>query len=296
MLRKIISFAVVTALLFTLSACRKNSAENTPEIPENNTSTTAANTTQAYNETPDTTAATTETTQTTQVQSTEIATTAAPVTETTTLAVVTQDFSDWDTAKILEFYKNAAATTGSTVTSSQKVEIQDISVNNGQLGGMFSFVTPILSSFIASSTTETVGITGNFSALTTADISSANISANAENTVVEILLNPQTDNAASAGSDGSVARGISVVGDLGTVILQLKEKGLPLDIPVENAVITYTTPLIKAVVDKDGKIINGTWSCTVEISITNYKFAGSDVDSTKVILGNTFTVGGGFNP
>ena len=292
MLQKIISFSVVTALLFTLSACGKSPAENTPETPENNITTTAPTTlpqTEASAE------VIPETTQTTQVQTTE-ATTAAPVTETTTIADATQDFSDWDTAKILEFYKNAAAATGSSVTSSQKVEIQDISVNNGQLGGMFSFVTPILSSFIASSTTETVGITGNFSALTTSDVRSANISAGSENTVVEILLNGQTDNASSAGSDGSVARGISVVGDLGTIILQLKEKGLPLDIPVENAVITYSNPLIKAVVDKDGRIINGTWSCTVEISITNYKFAGSDVDSTKVVLGNTFTVGGGFNP
>ena len=294
MLRKIISFVVVTALLFTLSACGKSPAENTPQTPENNVTTTAATT---LPQTAVVTEATPETTQTTQVQTTtEIATTATPVTETTTLAVATQDFSDWDAAKILEFYKNAATATGSSVISSQKVEIQDISVNNGQLGGMFSFVTPILSSFVASSTTDTAGITGNFSALTTSDVQSANISADSENTVIEILLNPQTDNASSAESDGSVARGISTVGNLGDVIGQLKTKGLPLDIPVENAVITYTDPLIKAVVDKDGKIINGTWSCTVEISITNYKFAGSDVDSTKVVLGNTFTVGGGFNP
>ena len=294
MLRKIISFTVALVLLFTLSACGKSPAENKPEIPENIITTTAETTTLPQTEIA--TEAIPETTQTTQEQTTEIATTAALVTETTTLAVATQDFTDWDTAKILDFYKNAAAATGTSVISSQKVEIKDISVNNGQLGGMFSFVTPILSSFVASSTTDTAGITGNFSALTASDVCSANISASSNGTVIEILLNGQTDNASSSGSDGSVARGISIVGDLGDVIGQLKAKGLPLDIPVENAVITYTNPLIKAVVDNDGKIINGTWSCTVEISITNYKFAGSDVDSTKVVLGNTFTVGGGFNP
>ena len=288
MLRKIISFSIVLVLLFTLSSCGGKSADNTPDTPAFNEiqTTNTHETVSFYNEIPETT--TLETTTASQEQ-----TTAVTTTEVTT---VIEDFSSWDTAKILEVYKNAVSSTGTSVKSSQTVELQDISVNNGQLGGMFSFVTPILSSFISSSTTETDGITGNPSALTTADISTAKAYADTNGTVIEITLNGQTDNAASAGSDGSVARGISTVGDLGSIISQLKDKGLPLDIPVENAVITYSNPLIKAVVDKDGKIINGTWSCTVEISITNYKFAGSKVDSTKVVLGNTFTVGGGFNP
>ena len=288
MLRKIISFSIVLVLLFTLSSCGGKSADNTPDTPAVNEiqTTNTHETVSFYNEIPETT--TLETTTASQEQTTAVTT--------TKVTTVIEDFSSWDTAKILEVYKNAVSSTGTSVKSSQTVELQDISVNNGQLGGMFSFVTPILSSFISSSTTETDGITGNPSALTTADISTAKAYADTNGTVIEITLNGQTDNAASAGSDGSVARGISTVGDLDSIISQLKDKGLPLDIPVENAVITYSNPLIKAVVDKDSKIINGTWSCTVEISITNYKFAGSKVDSTKVILGNTFTVGGGFNP
>ena len=87
-----------------------------------------------------------------------------------------------------------------------------------------------------------------------------------------------------------------VVGDLLSIMRQLKEKGLPIDISVENTVVTYSEPVIKAVVDSDGKIVNGTWSCTVEVNLSDYKFAGSKVDSTVVVLDNTITVNGGFNP
>ena len=60
-------------------------------------------------------------------------------------------------------------------------------------------------------------------------------------------------------------------------------------------VIKYTNPVIKAVISDDGRILNGTWSCTVEISLSDYKFAGSPVDSTMVVLDNKITVNGGFS-
>ncbi len=222
-------------------------------------------------------------------------TTVPVVTEAQTTAPVKEDVTLWDTAKVVEFYKNAAAATGTSVQSSQTVGLSDISVNNGQLGGVFSFVTPILSSFLTSSATVTDGITGDFAKLTASDAASAKAYESTRGTVVEITLNEQTDTGSSDSRDGSVAHGIYIVGDLISVMSQLKDKGLPIDIDADKTVIKYMNPVIKALVSEDGKIVNGTWSCTVEISLSDYKFAGSPVNSTVVVLDNRITVNGGFS-
>lgn len=327
------SIIVLLSFLLVLSSCTTPSEKTDPEtsaIPETQPAVTLENQETAppvYDTTiavvPDTTAAV-ETTAITEVQTTilvettvapEIHTTAmvetavtpqtqateavtVPATETqpSVTEAVKDDVTTWDTEKIVEFYKNAAAATGTSVKSQQTVGLQDISVNNGQLDGVFSFVTPILSSFLSSSVTETDGITGDFMKLTAEDVSSARAYESSKGTVVEITLNGQTNNATENTADGSVAHGIYVVGDLPSIMGQLNEKGLPIEISLDKTVLTYTQPVIKAVVGADGKIVNGTWSCTVEISLSDYKFAGSTVNSTRVVLDNKIVVSGGFNP
>ena len=289
MLRKIFTFVIVFALVAAFDSCGKTDAVETTTAPTDvEIQTTAA--TEA-----DTTAAETTTEiLTTEVQTTEVITTEAatePVTEAPTTEAPVDDASTWDTAKIVEFYKNAAANTGSSIKSEQTVGLQDISVNNGQLGGIFSFVTPILNSFLSSSTTVTDRITGDFEKLSAADVSSATAYKSDSGTVIAITLNEQTDTGSGGGADGSVAHGIYVVGDLLSVMGQLKDRGLPIDISLENTVISYTNPVL---VDENGNIVNGTWSCNVEISLSDYKFAGSTVDSTRVIINNEITAGGGF--
>ncbi|MBQ2758318.1 MAG: hypothetical protein IKJ88_08415 [Clostridia bacterium] len=318
MLRKLVSLVTVFAVLFVLSSCKDTvvdettdafaqvetttaediqTQETTTEAATEAQTTTEIQTTAPVTETTTVTQETTATETTTQViETTEAPTQAPPVTEVQTTEAVTEDVSSWDVQKVVEFYKNAAQRTGTSVKSQQTVELKDISVNNGQLGGMFSFVTPILSSFLSSSVTETDGITGDFSLLTAADVSSAKAYEAENGTAVEITLNSQTDSAASQTRDGSVAHGISVVGDLPSIMSQLKEKGLPIDISLENTVLTYTNPVIKVLIDDNSNIVKGTWSCTVEISLSDYKFAGSAVDSTVVVLNNKIVVNGGFNP
>lgn len=291
MYRKLFVALTAFAVLFSLSSCcffagnNEPSSENIVETTEN---------TVAY-----VPSETFPLTETTAVSSSENTTgdpvTEAPVTEAPTTEAAAEDFSLWSTEKIVEFYKNAAVSTGTGVKSVQSIGLNDISVNNGQLGGVFSFVTPILSSFLSQSTTETDGITGSFTKLSPEDVSSVRAYAVSGGTAVEITLKEQSGNAGADISDSHVAHGISVVEDLPSIMSQLNEKGLPIDISMENTVITYENPVIKAVISDDGKIVNGTWSCTVEISLSDYKFAGSKVDSTKVVLSNTITVNGGFS-
>ncbi len=298
-MRRFIVLSVISALMLTLVACGDTAAETTTTEPQEETQgeiiTSYGETTAYYEETTAVmTTAAPETTVAPETTTVAEATTAEPVTEAATTAPAKEDVSTWDTARVVEFYKNAAAATGNSVQSSQTVGLSDISVNNGQLGGVFSFVTPILSSFLSSSATVTDGITGDFGRLTASDVSSARAYEGSRGTVVEITLNEQTDTG-SGKSDGSVAHGIYIVGDLLSVMSQLKDKGLPIDIDAEKTVIKYTKPVIKAVISEDGKVINGTWSCNVEISLSDYKFAGSPVDSTRVVLDNKITVNGGFS-
>ncbi len=307
MFRRVVSFVMAFAFLSVLSSCGGTLKEDGNEtsgqsVPQDSVSTEIQEPVSSSYEEFSETVTEADTTAAPQVQTTEAATEAVSETEAVpeTEAQITQaaaaDVASWDVEKIAAFYKDAAGITGNSVKSEQTVGLQDISVNNGELGGVFSFVTPILNSFLSSSTTVTDGITGEFGQLTAGDISSAKAYECSKGTVVEITLNGQTNKADADSSQGSVAHGISVVGDLLSIMGQLKEKGLPIDISVENTVLTYTNPVIKAVIDKDGKIVNGTWSCTVEISLSDYKFAGAAVDSTKVVLYNKITVNGGFNP
>lgn len=294
-MRRFVAFFTVFTVIIALSACGgKTETETTTAQAEIETTASAVpeiQETTAYYYEETTLPVTTVAPETTTAEMTTV----PLVTEVQTTEAVKEDVTAWDTAKIIEFYKNAAVLTGNSVQSSQTVGLQDISVNNGALGGVFSFVTPILSSFLSGSATVTDGITGDFEKLTADDVISARAYESSVGTVVEITLKEQTDKGNADTSDGSVAHGIYIVGDLLSVMGQLKEKGLPIDINTENTEIKYTNPVIKAVISPEGKIVNGTWSCTVEIGLYDYKFAGSSVDSTKVVLDNKITVNGGFS-
>lgn len=283
-------------LLLTATSCKNETQEETTAQSNN------SNETVFYEETFPAIEETFPLQETTEAYITEASTaentTAQALTEAATeeeTASAAADVSLWGADKIVPYYQLCAAKTGSGLSSEQRVELMDISVNNGALSGMFSFVTPILSGFLSENVTVTEGITGEYSLLGTGDIASAKAYTVSKGTAVEMTLNPQTSKASDDTSSGSVAHGISVVADFGGIMEQLKDAGLPIDISADKAVMKYTDPVIKVFIDDSGKIVNGTWSCTVEISLSDYKFAGAKVDSTVVILKNTITAGGGFS-
>lgn len=282
------------AIVFMLTSCVTEA-----EIPATQAVTDTAGETVGVQETTEviltyayeeTTAQSTTAQSSTAQSSTAQQMTAAP--ETTAAA---DEASGWGTELVAAYYVNAAAASGSSVSSRQTIELKDISVNNGALGGVFKYVTPILSKFLSGSATEAQGITGNFQALTAEDIISARAYKASGGTVVEMTLREQSGSASENASEGSVGHAISVVGDLGSIMGQLNDAGLPLDVSIENTVITYRNPTLSVLVDDSGKIANGTWSCEVEISLRDYSFAGAAVESTVVVLQNTITVGGGFS-
>ncbi len=211
-----------------------------------------------------------------------------------TTAVISEDIAQWTKAQIVEAYKNAAAKTHSSVTSQHTVEITKIAVNGEELGGAFDFVKGIISTFISDNSEDTEGITGGYKNLTESDVASAKAYKVEKNTVIEMVMKNQTDGAKTNAHSGSVGHAIDVVGDINTVTSELTELGLPIEISAESTTIHYTNPVIKAVIDENGKIIKGTWSYTIEIRLRDYKVFGADVQSSDIVMNNVITVNGGF--
>lgn len=216
----------------------------------------------------------------------------------TTASVSTVPSADnpsvWTKAEIVEAYKEAAEKSNKAVKSEQVITLKDISINNGQFEGVIDFVMPIMSKLLADNSTEKDGITGGYTNLTEADVRSAKAYASGDNTVIEMVMNEQTDGAHGNALNGTVGHAISVVGDISVVADQLNERGLPIEISEKNTSIHYTNPVVKVLIDKDGNIIKGTWRYTVDIRLNNYKVGNSTVDSTSVVMDNVITVNGGF--
>ncbi|MBR4857729.1 MAG: hypothetical protein IKU08_00950 [Clostridia bacterium] len=273
--KKIIALFLTLAVLFSFSACKNG------ENAEEPVATTAA-----------AEEVTTEAEEITQAAAKPSDNETQASSEETT--AVTDDPSLWNTEQIVEFYKNAAAKTTANAKSYREITLKDVSINNGEYESAINFIMPIMSKLISNNSEEVDGITGGYENLVAADVASAKAYKSGSNTVVEMVMKKQVSGPREDANSGSVGHAITAVGDIGQVVTQLTDLGLPLELSDDDTKIYYTNPKVKAVVDGNGRIISGTWSYTVEISMNNYKAFGKDVKSTSVIMDNTLTVGGGF--
>lgn len=274
-LRKITALLLVLAVLFSISACKKY------EHVKDSESTTAA-----------------EDVFTTEVEETIQAETTIPAETTQSISeealATADDPSLWNAEQIVEFYKSAAKESHSVAKSAHGIELKKISVNNGQYEGLFEFITPIMSKLLANNSEDKDGITGGYDNLVPSDIASVKAYKSGNNTVVEMVMKNQVSGPREDALSGSVGHAITAVGDIGQVVTQLTDLGLPLELSEKDTKIYYTNPTVKVVIDDNGKIINGTWKYTVEIRMDNFKAFGKSVETASVIMDNTLSVGGGF--
>ena len=287
--KRLSAFVIAVIMLFSLNACKGN--EDTSAITE----TTLLNI--VVYETVTESVLNTETGVVETVVDASAQESVQPITtETTSVideAVTTDSFDDpanWSTKRIVTEYKNAAKKSHSTVKSSQNIALKKISVNDGEYDKAFSFITPIIAKFLESNSTEKDGITGGFENLTTKDVSTAKAYKNGNDTVIEMVMLDQTSGPREDALSGSVGHAITAVGDISTVVKDLSDRGLPLELCEEETFIYYTNPVIKVTINENGEIINGTWSYTVEISMNNFKAFGQTVEKGSVIMENTITV------
>lgn len=281
MYKKFTAFLLCVFMLTAFTACQK---DNKADIPADGASVAATTEKEENIESGTDSSATVEQTES------EVS-----VTEEESSAVEESSAADTQadeptTEQIIEMYKKAAAKSGS-VTSKQQINLTRISINNGQYEGVLDFVTPIMAKLIANNSEDKAGITGGFNNLTADDVRSAKTYKSGNNTVIELVMKEQTSGARENALSGSVGHAITAVGDIGVVVDELTDLGLPMEINDKNTKIYYTDPTVKVTVDNSGKIIEGTWRYTVEIRLDNYKVFGKDVQTTSVIMDNIITVG-----
>ncbi len=281
MYKKVTAFSLCILMIISFTACQKDKSTYIPADITSATSTTAADkavATEAYS------ASTVEQTENKSAAEAEesIATEESSVTSTQVDVLTTE--------QIVDLYKHAAAKSGST-KSKQQIILTDISINNGQYEGVLDFVTPIMAKLIANNSKDKDGITGGFTDLSADDVSSAKTYKSGSNTVVELIMKEQTSGARENALSGSVGHAITAVGDIGVVVDELTDLGLPMEISDEHTKIYYTNPTVKVFIDGNGRIVSGTWRYTVEIRLDNYKVFGKDVQTTSVIMDNIITVG-----
>lgn len=295
-LKKITAFFLAFVMLFSLTACNENEEEKISQKKETTeaTETAVENPSEDFEE---------EATKENESEKSDETTTASEKEEKTeektekSSASVTEsssDVSEWSKKQIADFYKKAARKSDSKVRSEQKIVLKDISVNNGQFEGFFDFIMPIMSKLLEKNSKGFDGITGGYNNLTESDISSAKAYKSGKNTAIEMVMKKQISGASDDALSGSVGHAISAVGDIGAVVKQLTDLGLPLELSDKDTKIYYTNPTVKVLINENGEIVNGTWKYTVEIRMDNYKAFGKAVENTSVIMDNTLTVNGGF--
>ena len=278
-MKKYIAIIITVFLLLSITACNKK--DDTPVSESTTVSTITESTTQ-------------ESVSFTEAITSPASNSATTVyTETTTLNAADNknDASLMSTSEIIELYKRAASNSDSKIKSVQNISLNDIKINDGtgMANSVIKMVKPIISTVVSGNSTEFDGITGGYSQLTVNDIQEASASNSGDNIVVKLKMKDQTDKGQMSEAEGSVGHAIFVIGDLSTVMGQLSDSGLPVEIQNENVSATYVDAVVNVTIDKDGNIINGTWKYIVTIGLENFKVAGSTVDRTEVTIENVIT-------
>ena len=284
-MKKYIAILITAFLLLSITACDKKDDTSADENTTHNTITES--TTQES-------ASFTE-----AITSPDSNTTTTVYTATTTLNNDDNknDTSFLSTAEIIDLYKKAASKSDSKIKSVQNISLNDIKINDGSgmANSVIKMVKPIISTVVSGNSTEFDGITGGYSQLTANDVQEASASNDGDNIVIKLKMKNQTDKGEMSEASGSVGHAIFVIGDLSTVMGQLSDSGLPVEIQNENVSATYVDAVVNVTIDKDGNIINGTWKYVVTIGLDNFKVAGSTVDRTEVTIENVITYNGGIS-
>lgn len=286
-IKKAVALILAISLIFVFSACKIDDVSDV--IAETTTFVNNDDVSEIVSETQK---------SATSSVGTETTTSTADNTETTVVAttVNADDPSQWSKSKIVSFYKQAAAKS-STVTSSQVMTLSDVVINNGEgaINSMLKLITPIITKVLQSSSTDFDGITGGHQNILDSDIATAKAYSSGDNIVIEMTMYEQVDGARADRYSGTVGHAISVVGDISEVFQMLADAGLSGTVADEDVTLTYTKPALKVLIDKDGKIVNGTWTYTVDIDLKNFTVRSKTIEKAAAVIDYEITVNGGFS-
>lgn len=209
------------------------------------------------------------------------------------------DPTQWTTAEIVEIYKHAAAKTHNSVTSYQDMKLRDGSLNAPGINAtLLSFAEGVMADALAKNSMNIQGITGGHQNLVVSDVQAARAYKSGNNIVIEMVMKEQVDKGNGNMYSGTVGHAISVVGDIDAVIGQFSGLGMEATIADNDCTLHYKNPRVKVAIDSNGKMINGTWSYYVDITLNNLtiKALGMTVpvQQATAIVDFVVTLNGGF--
>ncbi len=210
---------------------------------------------------------------------------------------LSSDPSQWSKSQIVEAYKSAAGRTHNSVTSHQVMTMASLSVP-GISDTLVNFARGIMDNVLQNNSTDVKGITGGHQNLVASDVKAARAYKSGNYTVIEMIMNEQTDGANGNMYAGSVGHAISVVGPVDDVVKQFAGQGMTVELPDENVKLHYTNPRLKVLVNGNGYIMNGTWSyvCNVDLKNFTIKAMGFNVPVKEAggVVNFVVTLNGGF--
>ena len=207
------------------------------------------------------------------------------------------DPSKWTTAQIVETYKHAAARTHNSVTSYQQMTLRQMSAP-GINSTLLSFAEGVMAKALQNNSKDIPGITGGHTNLSVSDVKAAKAYKSGNNIVIEMLMKEQTDKGNGNMYSGTVGHAISVVGDIDSVIGQFSGLGMDATIADQDGTLNYANPILKVTIDSNGRIINGTWSYVVNITLKNLTISAMGikvpVEQATAIVDFIVVLNGGF--
>ncbi|MBR2954406.1 MAG: hypothetical protein IKC45_08500 [Clostridia bacterium] len=209
------------------------------------------------------------------------------------------DPTKWTTAEVVETYRHAAGRTHNSVTSYQDMKLRDDSLNApGIPSALLSFAEGIMAKALSNNSMNIKGITGGHQNLTVSDVQGARAYKSGNNIVIEMVMKEQTDKGNGQMYSGTVGHAISVVGDIDSVVGQFSALGMTAQIADEDCTLQYKNPRLKVTLDSNGRIINGTWSYYVNITLNNMTISGLGmtvpVKQATAVVDFVVTLNGGF--
>ncbi len=209
------------------------------------------------------------------------------------------DPTKWSTAEVVETYRHAAGRTHNSVTSYQDMKLRDDSLNApGIPGALLSFAEGIMAKALSNNSMNIKGITGGHQNLTVSDVQGARAYKSGNNIVIEMVMKEQVDKGNGQMYNGTVGHAISVVGDIDSVVGQFSALGMTAQIADEDCTLHYKNPRLKVTIDSNGRIINGTWSYYVNITLNNMTISGLGmtvpVKQATAVVDFVVTLNGGF--
>ncbi len=213
--------------------------------------------------------------------------------------VQSADPTSWSTAEIVETYRHAAGRTHNSVTSYQDMKLRDNSLNApGIPGPLLSFAEGVMADALKNNSMNIKGITGGHQNLVASDVQAARAYKSGNNIVIEMVMKEQVDKGNGQMYNGTVGHAISVVGDIDSVIGQFSGLGMQAQIADQDCTLHYKNPRLKVTIDNSGRIINGTWSYYVNITLNNLTITALGmtvpVKQATAVVDFVVTLNGGF--